>query len=594
MAVGRLLLKKARGLRGRRAPHPFHWNSLWVIMAAATLGLSLAAVVAITLIVYNHADVAINRSIEQNNAQIVDNVSVSIDSYIKEMVSISDTVTNLLSRHSAGELNRSLVVFLREDIETIAVFDGDGKPVVTTDTRTLRSDIQVTRQSWYSGASTKDLKYLISQPHVQRLYRGDYPWVITLTRNVTWTQDGQRRSGIMIVDMNFTRIKDLCSRGGTGGGYLYIANQQGNIVYHPKQQMIYAGILPEDVTLSSNLREGNSVLTAKGGQLDVCVKSLSNAAWRVIGVTPMNGLSTYEGGPGPYVLLAIALLAAAILLGSLVLSREIIRPIHRLISLMGRMNGEEETEPAEVNGLYEAGQLSESFNRMVERIRQLMVQVRAEQEQLHRSELKTLNAQMNPHFLYNTLDSVVWLAESGDEKGVIKIVLALSQYFRLSLSGARDFIAVEDELRQVEEYLLIQKMRFGDVFTYTIDCEAEVLKARTPKITLQPIVENAIVHGVGTMGEGGRISIGARRDGDCLELSVRDNGCGIGPGTLAHILEGEPGQRSGVGLKNVHQRIRLMCGQEYGLHIESELDEGTTVRVRLPLSFDLPQKEVNP
>ena len=590
MGLKRPNLKRPAGFKRWQYLSSFHWNSLWVIMAATTLGLSLIAVIAITLIVYHHADVAINYSIEQNNMEIVDNVSASIDSYIKEMVSISNTVTDLLGRHSAGELNRSLVVFLREDIETIAVFGDDGKPVVTTDSRSLRKDIQVTRQSWYSGASTNGRQYLISQPHVQRLYRGDYPWVITLTRNVTWKQDGQSRNGIMIVDMNFTRIKDLCSRDGKENGYLYITNQQGKIIYHPKQQMIYAGILPEEITLASNLKDGNSVVRTKNGQLDVCVKPLANAAWRVIGVSPMDGLATYQSGPGSYIVLAIIVLAVAILAGSLLLSREMIRPIHNLMALMGRM-GEEKTELAPVNGLYEAGQLGESFNRMVGRIQQLMVQVRTEQGQLRRSELKTLNAQMNPHFLYNTLDSVIWLAESGDEKGVIKMVLALSKYFRLSLSGAKDFITVEDELQQVKEYLLIQKMRFGDVFTYQIDCAEEVRKARTPKITLQPIVENAIVHGVGTMDEGGKITITARREGDCLELAVHDNGCGIKPDVLAHILEVEAGSYSGIGLKNVHQRIKLACGQKYGLRVESELDEGTTVWVRLPLNFDLPWKE---
>ncbi|HBC27218.1 MAG TPA: hypothetical protein DC013_07375, partial [Ruminococcaceae bacterium] len=250
---------------GKADPRPkhipsFHWNSLWVIMAASTLGLSLIAVVAITLVVYRHADAAINHSIEQNNAQITENVSASINSYIKEMVSISDNVTSLLGRYSAKELNSKLVVFLREDVETIAVFDSSGKPVVTTDKRTLRSDIEITRQSWFSGASTNGRRYLISQPHVQRLYRGEYPWVITLTRGVSWEEGGQTRSGIMIVDMNFTRIKDLCSRDLENDGYLYITNQQGDVVYHPKQQMIYAGILPEEITLASALKEGSSVV----------------------------------------------------------------------------------------------------------------------------------------------------------------------------------------------------------------------------------------------------------------------------------------------------------------------------------------------
>jgi two-component system, sensor histidine kinase YesM len=572
----------------------FHWDSLWVLMAATSLGLSLVAVVAITLIVYRHADDAINRSIAQNNAQITDNVAASIDSYIKEMVSISDNITDLLSRNSAEEVNNNLLVFLREDIETIAVFDGDGKPVITTDSRPLRDDIEVTRQSWFKGASTNDRNYLISQPHVQRLYRGEYPWVITLTRGVSWEQDGQTHHGTMIVDMNFSRIKDLCSRDLENDGYLYITNQQGNVVYHPKQQMIYAGILPEEITLASNMQEGSSVVPTKDVQLSVCVKPLSNAAWRVIGVSSMDGLATYNSGPENYIVLAILLLVTGVLAGSLILSREMIRPLIHLMELMGRVSNGEETVPAPEGGIYEVGQLGKSFNRMVARIRQLMIQVRKEQEQLHRSELKALNAQMNPHFLYNTLDSVIWLAKCGDEERVIQIVLALSKYFRLSLSGAKDFITVEDELQQVEKYLMIQKMRFGDAFSYQIECEDEVRMAKTPKIMLQPIVENAIVHGIGTIEGGGEITITARRRGDHLELAVHDNGCGIKPSVLEHILETDPRSRSGIGLKNVHQRIRLICGPEYGLKVESELDEGTTVRVCLPLWFEVPRKEEEP
>lgn len=584
MALGKPIFRAAGSSRGRRRRPSFHWNSLGVIMAVSTLGLSLLAVVTITLVVYYHADATINSSIEQSNAQIVDNVATSVDSYLKEMVSISDTVTNLLGKHSAGELNRSLVVFLREDIETIVVFGENGEPVVTTDSRPIRKDAQITKQNWFSGTSMNGLQYMISQPHVQRLYRGNYPWVISLTRKVSWEQDGQVQHGIMVVDMNFTRIKDLCTHEDRNNGYLYIADQKGNVVYHPDQQMIYAGILPEEVTLSANLREGSSVVGTENAQLSVCAKSISNAPWRIIGVSNLKGLATYNSGPGAYVVLAILVLALAVLFGSLFLAREMIRPLHSLMDLMERMYSGEDTEPAPVNGIYEAGQLGDAFNRMVERIRQLMVQVRKEQEQLHRSELKALNAQMDPHFLYNTLDSVVWLAESGDQKGVIKMVLALSKYFRLSLSGAREFITVEDELQQVEEYLMIQKMRFGEAFSYQIDCEEEVRRAKTPKIVLQPIVENAIVHGVGTMGEGGKILIAARRREDDLELSVRDNGCGIQPEMLAHILETDTHSRSGIGLRNLHQRIRLICGQAYGLRVESELDEGTTVRVWLPFS----------
>lgn len=580
-----------RPVSHRRKIVPIHWNSLWVIMAAVTLCLSLAAVLCITGIVYRHADNTINQSIAQNNSQIVANVTASIDSYLGEMVSISDEVASLLGSQPIDKLQNGLFVFLRDDVETIAVFDTQGNPVLTVDSRPMRTDIQVTRQSWFSGVTAGPDGYLLSQPHVQRLYRGSYPWVITLTRAVTWYEDNEAHTGVVMVDMNFSRIKDLCARDLENDGYLYIADERGQIVYHPKQQMIYAGILPQEVTLATDLSEGTGVVEGNDGPLAVCVQTLTSASWRVIGVASLAGLATYDSGPGTYVITAILLLAQAVLLASIFISGSVVRPLHRLMALMGRMTDAGEMQTAPTGGVYEAGQLARSFNRMSARIVQLMGQVREEQKQLHRSELKALNAQINPHFLYNTLDSVIWLAESGDEKNVIQMVMALSKYFRLSLSGARDYITVSDELQQVENYLIIQKMRFGDSFSYTIFCEEDVKTVRTPKILLQPVVENAIVHGVDTTEGGGRIEIAARREGDNLVMEVRDNGCGIKPEILAHILETDAANSAGIGIKNVHQRIQLACGPEYGLSVESELDEGTIVRLHLPLRLDSPARE---
>ncbi len=571
----------------------FHWNSLWVIISAVTLGISLAAVLAISQIVYQHADSAINLSIVQNNSQIVSNVADSIGSYIDEMVAVSERVTEMLSDDPEEKLNDRLVVFLREDIETIAVFGTDGSVVMCTDSRPLRKDIQVVRQSWFTGATASHSGHMVSAPHVQRLFRGEYRWVITLTRGVSWMHDGELRRGIIMVDMNFTRIRDLCTRDLENDGYLYITNPEGEIVYHPKQQMIYAGILPKEITLTTDLSEGNSVVGSNDGKLAVSVKTLSNTAWRMIGVTSLNGLKTYDNGPKNDIWSAIFMLVGALLAGSLAISRYMVRPIHRLMALMGRMSDGEVELSALTGGIYEVRQLSDSFNHMVLRIHQLVGQVRNEQEQLRRSELKTLYAQINPHFLYNTLDSVIWLAESGDQKNVVQMVMALSKYFRLSLSGAKDFISVKEEIQQVENYLIIQKMRFGGVFEYRIVCEEEVSEAKTPKIMLQPIVENAIVHGVGTLYEGGLITIRAFRQDNELVMEVHDNGFGIKPGILSRILEVDRGSSSGIGLKNVHQRIKLTCGLEYGLELESELDEGTAVRMRLPLKFDSPDKEAN-
>lgn len=575
-----------------RLKERFRWNSLQVILSVVMLGLSLSAVLIITQLIYSHASDTINYSVNQNNKQIVGDVGKSIDSYITEMEAISDTITKLLATEPVENLNERTVVFLRNDIETIAVFDETENAVFCTDSRKLRDDIDLTRQSWFTGVIAQKSDYLLSVPHVQRLFRGDYPWVITLTRGVTWKQGGVTHNGVVMVDMNFNRIRDLCTKDLENNGYLYVVGTDGKIIYHPMQQMIYAGVLPKEFVLTSELQDGSSEVPNDGEKLAVAVKTLSGASWKIIGVSTLKGLDTYGSGLKSYIMTAVFLLSLALLGASIVVSRGIVHPLRQLVVLMGRVSGDGEDICAPEKGVFEVRRLSLSFNKMVRRIRQLLNQVKKEQEQLRRSELKALYSQINPHFLYNTLDSVVWLAQSGDEKNVIHMVMALAKFFRMSLSGGRDSITVEEELQQVENYLIIQQLRFDSAFTYEISCEDEIRKAITPKIVLQPLVENALVHGLGTSGGSGMITVTAKKQGDFLLLEVRDNGCGIPPEKLEHILETTPNSQSGFGLKNVHERIRLGCGPEYGLELESRPDEETTVRVRLPLQFSDTQKEV--
>lgn len=571
----------------------FRWNSLQVVLSVVMLGLSLSAVLIITQLIYSHASDAINYSVNQNNKQIVSDVAKSIDSYITEMESISDTITKLLATEPVENLNKRAVVFLRDDIETIAVFDETKNAVFCTDSRKLRDDIDLTRQSWFTGVIVQKTDYLLSAPHVQRLFRGDYPWVITLTRGVTWKQDGVTHNGIVMVDMNFNRIRGLCTRDMENSGYLYVVGTDGSIIYHPMQQMIYAGVVPKEYKTTLELKDGSSEIANDGEELTVAVKTLTGASWKVIGVSTLKGLDTYGSGLKSYIMTAVFFLSLALFGASVMVSKSIVHPLRQLVVLMGSVSGGGEDICAPEKGVYEVRRLSLSFNKMVLRIRQLLNQVKKEQEQLRRSELKALYSQINPHFLYNTLDSVVWLAQSGDEKTVIHMVMALAKFFRMSLSGGRESITAEEELQQVENYLIIQQLRFDNAFTYQISCEEEIKKAITPKIVLQPLVENAIVHGLGGLSELGEIIVTAQKQDEFLLFEVRDNGCGIPPEKLEHVLDTSPDSPSGFGLKNVHERIRLVCGSEYGLELESDPDEGTTVRVRLPFQFAETQKEVS-
>ena len=239
----------------------------------------------------------------------------------------------------------------------------------------------------------------------------------------------------------------------------------------------------------------------------------------------------------------------------------------------------------------EITELGMSFNIMTGRIRELLDSKVREQENLKKAELKALQAQINPHFLYNTLDTIVWMSEANQPKQVIEIVKALSSFFRIALSRGKDWIPIHQEIEHVRSYLLIQKIRYRDILAYEIEVDENILDGTILKLTLQPIVENALYHGIKNKRYGGTIWVRARRVGhDRALLEVQDNGIGCTPYKLGQIRErlnddaDEISQEEeGFGLANVNKRIKLYYGNDYGLSIDSQYQEGTRVTVTIPL-----------
>lgn len=236
--------------------------------------------------------------------------------------------------------------------------------------------------------------------------------------------------------------------------------------------------------------------------------------------------------------------------------------------------------------------LADQINLMAARLEGLIGQIRQKQEHLAKAELRTLQAQINPHFLYNTLDTIVWQAESGKAEDVISLTRSLSDFFRISLSAGADWIPVEQELRHTTAYLSIQKIRYRDILDYRLDVAGDVSDAWIPKLLLQPLVENALYHGIKAKRGGGQIRIAVRREAERLTFAVTDTGRGMDPEKLEAVramLREEPAgasaapetEGSGFGLRNVDLRIRLYYRQEKGLLLRS--DEGGT-----EVSFEVP------
>nr|MCR5684164.1 sensor histidine kinase [Lachnospiraceae bacterium] len=278
------------------------------------------------------------------------------------------------------------------------------------------------------------------------------------------------------------------------------------------------------------------------------------------------------------------------------ISQTITSPVRKLSEVTRAVTKGDLTVRADIDSDSEIGVLGKSLDEMIERINALLEEVTNEQESLRRAELEILQEQINPHFLYNTLDTIVWLAEAGDQSRVVSMVESLSEFFRSSLGQGRDVVTVRDEMRHVSSYLEIQQVRYQDILHYEIDIPEEINDVQLPKISLQPLVENALYHGIKNKRGGGSISVTGNRENGIAYIYIKDDGMGIKQERLEQISKrlslvpegkGETNKKQidtpdFFGLYNVNERIRLKFGNRYGLHVDSQYGSGTMVTVMLP------------
>lgn len=288
-------------------------------------------------------------------------------------------------------------------------------------------------------------------------------------------------------------------------------------------------------------------------------------------------------------IIAFALILILITFLSYYIPLSITHPIRKLGEVTDQVAKGDLTVRSEVRSGAEVSVLSDSLNTMIDKINELLEQVKKEQGRLRRAEFELLQSQINPHFLYNTLDTIIWLAEAGEQKKVVDMVGSLSDFFRTSLNQGKDMVSVKEELHHSRSYLEIQQVRYQDILQYEIQVPEALFCYLIPKITIQPLVENALYHGIKNKRGVGKIIITGKRERDCFILSVKDNGAGMSSERLEAVREGM-NQKSQTdkdiyALYNVNERIRLNFGQKYGLSIYSVLGEGTTVQVMLPFTY---------
>ena len=535
--------------------------------------------------------------VEDNTQRVLHQVNMNLDSYLRRMMRISDTMYYRVIKSTdlaEGSLTDGMSLLYEENrdaLVSIAVFDGSGALVSAAPLSGLKSSAVPQESSWFQAATEKMENLHFSAPHVQRLFDDPdyrYRWVVSLSRYVQLPRGGVTESGVLLVDMSFSGIEQVCRDVElSNGGYLYLIDGDGELIYHPRQQLIYAGLQQENNRTAATYRDGTRWETFEGIRRQVTVKTVGYTGWKLVGVVPADDLAT--GSQQPLLFGVSLLLFSAFLLAFLNfrISAYISDPIRRLEHSIKELEaGKENVEIEEEAGCYEVQRLSHSVRSMVSTMRHLMDDIIEQERQKRRSELEVLQSQINPHFLYNTLDSVIWMTEAGRYDEAIQMVTSLARLFRIALSRGKSIIPLKDELEHALHYMTIQEIRFKKKFSTRITAHPGTEGLYTMKLIVQPILENAIYHGMAGAEDDGLITVDARREGDDLIIDVEDNGMGMRPEVAASLLdENRPEMRttgSGIGVRNVHRRIRLTFGERYGLTIFSEPDEGTRVQIRLP------------
>ena len=549
------------------------------LVAALISAVAVAVLTLCTVLFLRSYRAAIVEGARTNSAQAVSQVVGSVGNYVHTLDSAVAIVQEQLQEDAAPR-DAFLGAFLtaRPEVAAITVYDADGSLLNcwAQDGRTPKADILRNLSFDWTTAQRLSGGY-ISTPHVESIFTGYYPWVVSIVRPVPDNAAARWLS----VDLSFTELAATISNVGIGQhGYCYLMDERGNMVYHPQQQLLYAGLKKEEAGRLACLGDGTYVADT----VIYSVQRVPNSPWRVVGVSYID--ETVNESFWQMVRIAVAtaaLIFVAALAVGWVLSRLLSRPLQQLENAMEAFEQDADHFAFHaVRGTREVQNLSDSFGHMVGRIQQLMTTVREEEIDLRKTELKALQAQINPHFLYNTLDSIAWMCERGKNADAVQMVHALARLFRISISRGHELIPIEKELQHAEAYLQIQKYRYKNQFTYHFTVDEGCLHCLCNKITLQPIIENAIVHGLDLMVDAGHIEITVRPDGGDILLIVADDGIGMEPEQVAALLQNEPSDRTGIGVKNVNDRLRIYFGPEYGLSITSAPYEGTTVTIRTP------------
>lgn len=569
-------------------------QSMFMLVLSA---MTIATTIVMGLLIYNRFKMSVKETAISNAESRIESTTDQVNGELRNMRQICNAINyNIVQEYdiSDQEFSRqfSLLYEVNNDkIQSMALYDSNGKIIAAEPVAAQKKNRKVTEQDWYKSATDEIENIHISTPHIQDLFENEtyqYNWVVSLSSLVDMNQGDTPDNGVLLVDMKYSMIEELLDNLNEAAGetYYYLCTDDGEILYHPRKAEIDRGLFVEESSKAAGYENGTYELSLNGKKGNVVVNNLSYTGWKLVGVVP-EGVQTASINKFRYYIIATTIiLLMMLLIVNKMIARKISKPI---LKLDESVKSYETGGKAEIyiGGSSEIRHLANSVQNSYKQIEQLMEEIIRQQNKRRKSELDALQSQINPHFLYNTLESITWMVEANKNEEAVFMISELAKLLRISLSKGKTVIRISEELQHSKSYMNIQLIRYKDRFKVEFLIDEKVENCCIVKLVVQPVLENAIYYGVGNMDEdeGGKITVRGERKDDDIFLSIEDNGMGMSQEVVDNLLtnsEKVPKHGSGVGLINVHTRIQLMFGEEYGLKIYSEPDEGTKVVIHIP------------
>jgi two-component system sensor histidine kinase YesM len=552
----------------------------------ATMGVVFVVLFLTTLVFLAVFSDALDDLVESQSREINKQIVMNFEGYINSVIETANYIQfasiNLdLNRDAValGELYRANAD-IKKDMVSIFLFDSAGQRLLGPE-MDYRSVQSLARLPWFMPALEMKEVFHFHAGQEASLAENRDENVISVSKAIEYSHNGIVALGVLLIELNNDAIIDLARKTNLGdSGHLLILDEFGKLLYSSEPQ-------PWEVTPASYAIAAGMYIGGKRtvlGRLDmyVNVNTLVQTRWRIVTVSNVNKINDAMSRLGGILVIIFLITIAVSAIVAAVISMRVSRPINQLKTAMLKIEEGDFSHPIELSGQKEIALLAQSFNSMVMKVQELMARLVAQQKEKRKTEFQALQNQINPHFLYNTLDSIVWLAEHRRHKDVITTVISLARFFRISISRGETFISVDDEISHAQNYLTIQSIRYVDKFTYSLDIQEEMRKLKVMKLILQPLVENAIYHGVGDAD--GHIDISGRIEGKFLVFRIRNTGYGISEDTIRKMYDTMKGGQDhpSVGIRNVYQRLKLYYGESAEVLISSEADESTTVCLVIP------------